>query len=210
MANEFSKATGFAATRLFFEQLSSNVNPTIDDRINNNIASTHFPTSELIPKRNNEFRSKINNSKIPIHSPLIKSINVDIDDNTKSSKTQSSLSLTVEKTTSNKLLNKISKSSIPKIDNQYISSLKEIENSSSKKLFEITSFNSIPEILNKQYELPATPPMRPSRVSSPELNNTKTSPVAISKLPIPTNLKNTQENDKVLKLYISFIYKRNK
>jgi len=230
MANDFSKASFVAARRLYFEQIAANTNPAIDGRINNerfkrnafnensitesSISSTHYPTStELIPNRNNEFRSKLNsNSKIPIpenHSPLIKSINVDIDENIKPTKSKSSSSSTIEKSTSsNKSLRKSSskldnkstrKSSISKIDNNYNSYLEEIDKPSTKELPEKNSVNLAPtqEKLNKQYEIPSTPPMKPSRVSSPVLD-TKSSPnvVATSKLPLPTNIKSSQENEK--------------
>ncbi|ORX47255.1 hypothetical protein BCR36DRAFT_371740 [Piromyces finnis] len=208
MANEFSKASFVAARKLYFEQIAANTNSPIDSRrtterlkrnalsdsniAEDNISSSSFEHysslhkasshSNLIPARNNELHSILlnNNSKIPIpgsHSPLIKSINVDSEDNEGYSK--SSLS--------------DSKGKLLKYQNtyesNYVSYIKDMTNPTNKKLSE----NNMPEkmldsknIKHKKDEIPETPKLKPTPVSSPLI-------VANSKLPIPTSIKDSKE-----------------
>jgi len=197
MANEFSKASFVAARRLYFEQIAANTNPPIDGRINNdtrlkrnaisegNITEDSISSplleyhstlhkaishSSLIPRKND--RSKLFNSgsKIPIpesHSPLIKSINVDSEDNKLSSNS----------TSINKQVNQNQKEI-----NHNTNKLERINSESSPKI----------QILD---EIPAVPPIKPAKKSSPLLKSSKSSPLiyANSKLPIPTSHKSSKD-----------------
>ncbi|KAG4086366.1 hypothetical protein H8356DRAFT_1340029 [Neocallimastix lanati (nom. inval.)] len=187
MANEFSKASFVAARKLYFEQIAANSNVPIDGRINDGRL-----------KRNSLSEGNIIEDNITtpfeIHSTMHKA--------------SSHSNLIPKKNELSQLFNSNSKIPIPESHSPLIKSINIDSESSVTTSTKIThhAMNKSSDKPNPENspkiqildEIPAAPPIKPAKITSPLLKNSRSSPLIISnsKLPIPTSVKNLQNENK--------------
>jgi len=175
MANEFTKASFVAARKLYFEQIATNTNSQIEGKINNDGKLKRNSKSER-----NITKDNISSSPIELQSSLYKSTTY-----SNISKIPNSVNIHSE-SSANKQINQNQKEITHYVTNKSLSKLKP---ESSPKI----------QILN---EIPVAPPIKPAKITSPLLKNSKSSShsqmVTNSKLPISVSAKNLQnENNSV-------------